>query len=143
MTLDWSAVNWLAILAAGLAHMIVGAAWFGAFSKPWMADAYPGMTREQMMASAPKSAWASYGGYAFGFAIGLFSAYITTVIVRAAGVALGPALALTAAIWVAFTAGRFATTYMFERRPLRLWAIDVGYPLVSMLVTTCIVVLWV
>src|SRR5438132_4575143 len=118
MALEWSAVNWLAILVAGVAHMIVGAAWFGAFSKPWMADAYPGMTREQMMASAPKNAWSAYGGYALGLLVGLFSAYVATILLRAAGVAtIGPALALTLAIWVAFTAGRFATTYVFERRP--------------------------
>lgn len=142
MALDWGNVNWLAIGASGLAHMAIGAAWFGVFSKPWMADAYPGMTREQMMASGPQGASAGIG-YLVGLVIGLVSAWVTSVILRGMGVTtLGPALALTLAAWIAFTAGRFLTTYMFERRPMRLWAIDVGYPLVSMLATTIIVVLW-
>jgi Protein of unknown function (DUF1761) len=139
--LDWGSVSWLAVLAAGIAHMIVGAVWFGAFSKPWMADAHPGVTREQMMASGnPRWAWV---GYAIGLLVGLFSAYLTSVILRGLGVTtLGPALALTVGAWIAFTAGRYLTTYLFERRTMRLWAIDVGYPLASMLVTTIIVVLW-
>ena len=41
--------NWLAILVSGLAVMVIGSAWYGAFSKPWMEAA--GISAQNLKAS--------------------------------------------------------------------------------------------
>lgn len=134
--LDFSSLNWLAILAALVAHMVLGAVWFGVFANPWSARAHPGKSKEEIQAG-PK--WI----YAVAALSGLVAAIVLAALLDGLGVNdLGSALLVTLAIWVAFVALKYATTYAFEYRDWTLWAIDVGYPLVSLLAQAAILVLW-
>lgn len=134
--LDLAGVNWLAVLAALVAHMILGAAWFGVFAKPWSALAHPDKTKEQIQAG-PK--WI-YGIAALG---GLLTAIVLYAVLEAtSSLDVGSALATTFVLWVGFALAKYATTYAFEDRSWTLLAIDVGYPLVSMLAAALIFALW-
>lgn len=134
--LDLSAANWIAILVALIAHMILGATWFGVFAKPWAALAHPTKTREQIQAG-PK--WI-YGIAAVG---GLVTAIVLEAVLRGTGALdLGDAIVTTLVLWVGFVVVKYATTYAFEYRSWTLLAIDVGYPLVSMLAMALIFSLW-
>lgn len=129
-------VRWLPVLVATLAHMVLGAAWFGVFAKPWSALAHPGKSQEQI-AAGPK--WI-YGIAAGG---GLVSAIVLDAVLRSLAVdSVGAALAATVALWVGFVAVKYATTYAFEYRPWTLLAIDAGYPLASMLVMALVFGFW-
>lgn len=134
--LDLMAINWLAVLVALVAHMILGAAWFGIFAKPWAALAHPGKSADDMRAG-PK--WI-YGIAAGG---GLITAIILAAVLRATGATtLGDALLTTFWLWVGFVVMKYATTYAFEHRSWTLLALDVGYPLVSMSAMAAIFALW-
>jgi hypothetical protein len=134
--LDFGAINWLAVLAGLVAHMILGAVWFGVWSKPWAALAHPGKTQEDMQAG-PK--WI-YGIAALG---GLVTAIVLGAVLEGTGsLALGDALVTATLLWVGFVLVKYATTYAFEARSWTLLAIDVGYPLVSMLAMAAIFALW-
>lgn len=134
--LDLTDLNWLAVLVALLAHMVLGAAWFGAFAAPWARLAHPGKTREEIQAG-PKWIYAVAAGG------GLVTAVVLAATLRATGAtALGDALGVTLLLWAAFVLVKYATTYAFEYRSWTLLAIDVGYPLVSMLAMAAIFSLW-
>lgn len=135
MSLDFG-VNWLAILAGTLAHMLIGAAWFGGFARPWMALAHPGRTKEDLDAG-PK--WI-YGIAAGG---GLVTAIILAAVLETANALdLLNALVVTFLLWVGFTLVKYATTYAFEYRPTKLLLIDAGYALASMLAMAIIYAVW-
>lgn len=134
--LDFTSLNWLAILVALLAHMILGAAWFGVFAAPWSAHAHPGKTKEEIQAG-PK--WI-YGVAALG---GLVTAIILFATLAGLGITgLVDALVTAFLLWLGFVAVKYATTYAFEYKSWTLWAIDVGYPLVTMLTIAAIYALW-
>ena len=134
--LDFGALNWIAILVALVAHMILGAVWFGVFAKPWAALAHPGKTQEDLQAG-PK--WI-YGIAAAG---GLLTAIVLYAVLEGTGsLALGDAILTTLVLWAGFALAKYATTYAFEHRSWTLLAIDVGYPLVSMLAAALIFALW-
>lgn len=136
MALDFSSLDWLAIGAALVAHMALGAAWFGVFATPWSRLAHPGKTKEQIQAG-PK--WI----YAIAALGGLVTAIVLAALLEATGATtLADALATTLLAWLAFVLVKYATTYAFEHRSWTLLAIDVGYPLVSMLAMAAILASW-
>lgn len=134
--LAFDSLNWLAILAALVAHMVLGAAWFGVFAKPWSRLAHPGKTKEQIDAG-PK--WI----YAIAAGGGLVTAIVLLATLQGLdALAVGDALLTTIVLWVGFVVVKYATTYAFEYRSWTLFAIDVGYPLVSMVAMALIFALW-
>lgn len=136
MSLDFTTLDWLAVVAALVAHMILGAAWFGVFAKPWAERAHPGKTKEEL-AAGPK--WV-YGVAAGG---GLLMAVVLAGTLAAVGATtLADALGTALLLWLGFVLVNYATTYAFAHKDSTLLAIDVGYPLVSMLAMALIFALW-
>jgi hypothetical protein len=123
--MDPSNVNFLGALVAALSTFLVGGIWYSPilFAKPWMA------------ASGLSDADLKKGGMGkiFGgsFVLALISA-VNLAFFLAGGetnVAWGlTAGALTGVGWVVTAMG---TTYLFERRPLKLFLIDGGYHAVT------------
>lgn len=134
--LSFDGLNWLAILVGLVAHMILGAAWFGVFATPWSRLAHPGKTKEEIGAG-PK--WI-YGVAAAG---GLVTAIVLAAVLDGLGAAtVLDAVVVALALWVGFVLVKYATTYAFEYRSWTLMAIDAGYPLVSMLAMAVVYALW-
>lgn len=134
--LDFGGLNWIAILVALVAHMILGAAWFGVFAKPWSALAHPGRSKEAIQAG-PK--WI----YAIAAGGGLVTAIVLAAVLAGIGAtSVTDALVTTLILWFGFVVVKYATTYAFEWRSWTLLAIDVGYPLVSMVAMALIFALW-
>lgn len=134
--LDFTSLNWLAVLVALVAHMLLGAAWFGVFATPWAALAQPGKSKEQIQAG-PK--------WIYGIAAG--GGLVTAILLAATLEGLGAttvldALAVALLLWAGFVLVKYATTYAFEGRSWTLLALDVGYPLVSMLAMAAILAAW-
>lgn len=134
--LSFASLKWLAILAGLVAHMILGAIWFGVFAKPWARLAHPGKTPEEIQAG-PK--WI-YGIAAGG---GLVTAIVLGALLQSLAVTtIADALMVTVVVWVGFVLVKYATTYAFAWKPWTLLWLDAGYPLVSMLLMATIYAAW-
>ena len=113
-------VNLIAVLACGVASLALGGIWYSPalFGKAWQRAT--GLSDEQ----------ARSGNIAliFGltFLLSLIAAYVFAMF-------LGPKMPLAGAVGAGFAAGlcwvgaAFGINYLFERRPLGLWAINAGY----------------
>lgn len=130
-------LNWSAALVGALFHMLIGAAWYAIFAKPWRADAMPGWTEDRLRG-------ASKAPYAVAASSGLVTAVVLGALLHGSAAADTVPEALWTALlaWLAFVGVTFATTYAFERRPWRLWAIDAGYHLASLLAMATVVGWW-
>lgn len=114
------------LLAGTVLTMVVGAAWYGALARPWMAMAHPGKTRADLDAG-PK--WP----YAVAFAAALVMSAVYGVLATAAGRDL-PTLLLLSLLLGGVLVATYLTTYSFAMKPLTLALIDVGYYVVSLFV---------
>jgi MFS family permease len=112
-------MNWLAVLAAALSSFLLGGIWYSAlFAKPWQAAA--GVSDEAMRG----------GNKPLMFGAAFLLSLIQSVVFAffegpTATVTFGAAIGFAAGLcWVA--AG-LAMTYVFEKRGLKLLAINGGY----------------
>ena len=113
-------VNWLAVLACGVASLVLGGLWYSppVFAKPWQAAA--GLSDEQ--AQGGNMAMIFGGAFVLSLlAAAVFAMFIGTEMSVEAATAAGFSAGLC---WVAAS---FGINYLFERRPLKLWLINGGY----------------
>jgi hypothetical protein len=113
-------VNLIAVLVCAVSSLVLGGIWYSPvlFAKPWQAAA--GLSDEQARSG---NIALIFGG---AFLLSLVAAYVF-------GMFLGPTMPLAGAVGAGLAAGlcwvaaAFAINYLFERRPLKLWAINGGY----------------
>lgn len=113
-------VNLWGVFACGVASMLLGALWYSPplFARPWQRAS--GVTDEQIAGSNMAQI------YGLAFVLSLIAAYVF-------GMFIGPDMRLAAAVGAGFAAGlcwvaaSFGISYLFERRPFGLWAINAGY----------------
>ena len=137
--IDFGSLNYLAIIAGIIINQALGAAWYGALGKPWMAEV--GLTQEDMEAmKGTARMWYPY-------VVAIVSALIFTlglaVVMQGMGAedfVDGLILGLLAA--VGFIATSYATTYSFEGRSLKLFLINSGYPLISYAIIGVLLAVW-
>ena len=112
-------MNWFAVIAAALSSFVLGGLWYGPlFGNAWMKAA--GVSPDQVK-NANKVL--IFGGT---FVLALISAMAFSFMLgnqeNAASGALYGALG-----GFCFVAASFASTYLFEHKPLSLWLINGGY----------------
>lgn len=133
------AINYLAILLAGVVGMALGFAWYSPylFAKQWMTAS--GMTPEKMEAGKKRMPIA----VAKGFVCQLTIAYVMVHFAVAFG-AVDAAGALTLAFWtwIGFVATTSLHSVIWEGKPNTYWFINAGYNLVDFALIALVVVLW-
>jgi hypothetical protein len=128
-------VNYLGAVVAALASFLIGGVWYSPvmFARPWMAA--NGLTEEGLKGGMGRV----FGG---AFALQLVGA-VNLAFFLADGrsdVVWGMVAGALAGVgWVATAMG---TTYLFERKPLRLYCINAGYHAVSFVVMGAILGVW-
>lgn len=139
MILDLTPFNILPILASGIASLLIGFIWYGPlFGKPWAA--YTGWTEEKIKTIPGSKMGLTYG---LTFLCALITALVLAGLSNAlglSGVVAGLNLGLIAGVGLAAMA--FATTHLFEHKPLGLWLIVSGYQVVYMAAAGIIVTIW-
>ena len=129
--------NILAVIAAAVAHWLLGAAWFSMFRQQWIVGT--GKTMEQLAASG-MPAWMPHvvtliANFAMAYVLGwLILATGTQSVLRG--------MSMAALLWIGFVASTFATEYAFEARSLSFYAINTGYPLVGMMIMGVVLGAW-
>jgi surface polysaccharide O-acyltransferase-like enzyme len=128
--------NYAAVFVSALAYWILGALWYGLlFNKPWMA--LENISMESAKAMNPVLP------YVVTFALNLLIAFVLAQICiwrSANSAARGAALGIL--LWIGFVGPVTFTTYMYEMRPMQLFAINEFYPLVGFCLMGAILGTW-
>ncbi len=136
-------INLLAVLAAAIANMIIGALWYGPlFGRKWMG--LIGITPEEMktMSMTPVKAML------IGFILTLVMAYVLAhnIVFGSAYLEMSGATAgMQGAFWnwLGFVVPVTAGVWLWEGKSWKLWALNAGYYLVALLVAGAIIGAWV
>lgn len=128
-------VNVWAVVVATVVYFALGAVWYMALSKPWMAAV--GMTR----ADAERGSNPALFGVTFLFeAVAVFTLAVLVGNVGAAGVVGGAAVGALVGIGIWFAL--MSVTFMYESRKPTLFLIDGGYHVLALTVAGAILGAW-
>lgn len=120
-------VNWLAVIVSAVVSFVLGGLWYAPFifGKVW--QRLDGRTPEQFKAARPARAMM------ISFLTDLLTAYVMVHFLVYAGASNWQA-GLTGAfwLWLGFVAAIYAANYAYGGKSVKLYAIDVGYRLVSL-----------
>ena|SRR3990167_5758731 len=130
-------LNYLAILVAAIASMVIGAVWYSqsVFGKVWMK-----LTGKSMKDMKKEDATK---GYIVAFAASLVTAYVLAVMIKifySATLVGGAKVGILA--WAGFVATTLAVEYVFEDRPQKLLLVNSGHILATMIVMGAIIAAW-
>lgn len=128
--------NYAAVVVSAVVYWLLGAVWYGIlFSKPWMALEH--LSEEQAKAMNPVLP------YIITFALNLLIAFALAQICtwrNANTAARGAAVGIL--LWIGFIGPVTYTSYMYEMRPMKLFAINEFYSLVGLFVMGLILGAW-
>jgi fluoride ion exporter CrcB/FEX len=129
-------VNWAAVVVSAVVYWALGAVWYGfLFAKPYVALEH--LTDEQMKA-APQ-VWP----YIVTFLLNLVIAFVLAQVCiwrNANSASRGAAVGIL--LWLGFVGPVTFTTYMYEMRPMELFAINQFYSLVGLFLMGVIIGGW-
>ncbi len=128
--------NYPAVVVSAVVYWLLGAVWFVVlFRKPWMA--LENITEEQARSMSPVLP------YVISLALNLLIAFVLAqlCIWRNANTA-GRGAAVGVLVWIGFIGPLTYTTYMYEMRPHRLFAINEFYSLVGLCLMGAIIGAW-
>ncbi len=128
-------VNWLAIVVAAVANMVLGALWYAPsfFGKAWMK--LTGLSVESLE-QAKKAGMAK--SYLFMFLSSLLMGYILALFLGGAATVFN-GLQAGFWLWLGFVATTSLGSVLFEKQPFGLYAIHNGYHLASLLAMGAII----
>ncbi|MBI2463547.1 DUF1761 domain-containing protein [Candidatus Peregrinibacteria bacterium] len=136
---------WIApILVSGIAAMILGGLWYSPllFGKSWMKML--GMTEKDM----GKMKNEAVKGYIIGFVAALVMAhvlaFVSLVFVNSGGVysRMLEEMEIGFLLWLGFIAPVILGGWLWEGKPFKLFLINAGYYLISMLIMSSIFAAW-
>ena len=130
--------NEISVLTAALTSMAIGALWYAPFmfGKSWMNLSGIDISDPAVEAQMRKNALRQYFGTFVSIAVMAVILKTLMVLLGSDGWRAGATLAL--AVWFGFVAATSFVNYSFSPRPMKLWLIDSGYHLVSLLVMSAI-----
>ena len=127
--------NHLAILAAALIQFFLGALWYSLlFARPWMA------LTGHVKGERPKGAALTM---LYSFLGGLVLCFVLAHVVLWAGATTVCRGAFVGFIcWLGFVAAPLFAETIYEKRPCRLFAINIGYWLVALVLSGGVLAAW-
>ena len=138
------AINWMAVLTAAVADMVIGFIWYSPilFAKPWMALMGVKCDTPEEKAAMQKEAGPMYGQ---AFVMCLISAtflalVITRMLIPSEDLVRG--LKVSFGVWLGFVMTVQYTGALFTKKSKMLFLIDTGYQLVCYLVMGAIITKW-
>lgn len=134
------AINYLAVLGGALANMVLGFIWYGPlFGKEWVK--LMGFSEAKMNEMKKKGMEKMY---AFVFVGSLVTAYVLAHFVDYTGASSATSGMETGFwTWLGFVATTQLSGFLWEGKPFKLYALNIGYNLVSLTVMGAILAIWV
>ncbi len=136
----YTPVNIPALLSSALVSMVVGFVWYSPvlFGKPWMK--LMGLNAKKMKA-AQKNMSKTYG---LSFVATLVTAFVLSQFISSTlTITVNEGLMVGFLGWLGFTATTLFTGVLFNEMPIKLFFINSGYQLASMLTMSVVLTLWV
>jgi len=133
-------VNYLAVLTAALASMVVGFVWYSPalFGKPWMKL---NKLDSKKLKAAQKDMPKTYG---LSFLAALATAYVIALMINLTLVInVSEGLLIGAVLWLGFVAATMFTGVLFREMSWGLFLINSGYQLASILAMSAILTAWI
>ena len=126
---DFTAVNWLAVIIAAVAGVVIGFIWYmpAVFGRRWAAEG--GI-------ELPAAGSVNPIIYLVSVLQALIQAYVVGLFAGGAGIVNGAIIGFV--LWLLIAAATYSAV-LYERRSATYWAINAGYSLVSCLVMGAIV----
>jgi len=134
VTLDFTNLNWVAVIAAAVAGLVIGFIWYmpQVLGRRWAAESgqelpegMSGMGMTMMVGS---------------IVVPLIVAYALAVLMKGLGAAsIVDGLVVAFVVWLGFAAAPTVSNVLYEKRSWTYWAISVGYALVSLLAMGAII----
>lgn len=131
-------VNFIAVFVCAIVSMVIGSVWYGPlWGKTW--TKLVGITKEDM----EKGKKTMPQTYAVMFVASLVTSFVLAVTISMAPVS-GLMTGITAAFWVwlGFVAAVKLSDVLFEKKPVKLYFIEIGYYLVFLLIAGGIIGTW-
>jgi hypothetical protein len=135
-------LNWLAILVAAVASMILGFLWYSPllFAKAWVREMGYDINDKAKMEEMRKGAGPAYAGSLVASLISAFTLALILHGMRAENLHFG--LMASFHIWLGFVATVQFTSALFSKQSMKLFAINTSYQLVCYLVMGAILTAW-
>ena len=133
MSLDFGGVNWVAVIVAAVAGIVIGFIWYAppVFGRRWARAS--GIELPQPGQVQPMT-------YVGAIVAALLTAYVLAVLSEAMGVAtLADGALVGVVVWLGFVATYLASGVFFERRSTEWWAINAGQAVVSLVIMGAII----
>jgi hypothetical protein len=135
-------INYLAVLIAAIASMVVGSIWYGPlFGKPWMA--LMGITQEKMKAGKKNMGQT----YALAFVGALIMSYVlahslifASAYLKVSGMSAGLMAGFWS--WLGFVLPLTLGSVLWEGKSWKLWLLNASHWLVDLLVMGAILAMW-
>ena len=137
--MDLSGINIWEILVAAVAPFLIGYLWYGKalFGKTW--QGLVGLSDEEM---AQGNMPLIFGlSYLLQVIVATFLSFFIEIVMMVGSSAIWGGL-FAALLCLAFVGTTFGTTYLFARKPRKLYWIDLGYQLVTFFVMGFIIGAW-
>jgi uncharacterized membrane protein len=129
-------INYLAVLIAAVAAWVLGAVWYTALSRPWLAA--QGKTKADMKPPAGKAA--AVVPFVLVFVAELIMAWMLAGILgHLGGITVRNGVISGAACWFGFVLTTIAANYAFHDRKIMLTVIDAGHWLAVLIVMGAII----
>jgi hypothetical protein len=133
VSLDFAGVNWVAVIVATVAGIIIGFVWYAppVFGRRWARAS--GIDLPQPGQVQPST-------YIGAVVTALVTAYVLAVLSRGLGAANPVDGAMVGVVvWLGFVATWLASGVFFERRSTEWWAINAGQAVVSLAIMGAII----
>ncbi len=133
-------VNYWAVLVAAIAQMIIGALWYSPalFGKQWMS--MMNLTEESMKSKKKEA----QRGYVLMFVSAVVMCYVlANFVVYAKATTMLDGMLTGFWLWLGFIATVTLGGFLWEGKPFKLYLLNVTYWLVTLVVTSAILVVWV
>ncbi|MDD9911268.1 MAG: DUF1761 domain-containing protein [Ahrensia sp.] len=131
----FATVNWVAIAVATVVSMGIGAAWYSALAKPWIAA--NGFSEEQIKSVEANDTPVIYVFAALSHLVMAF--VLTGIIFHAGAMTLANGLLTGFLVWLGFVLTSMTVNHRFQFKPWSLTAIDSGHYLVVLLAQGAII----
>lgn len=132
-------VNWIAVIAAALASIVLGFLWYGPlFGKQWMS--LSGMSQKQIDAAKKKG---MTGAYVLMIISTLVAVCVLGILVKATnstGISQGATLGFL--VWLGFVATFSISSIIWEGKSWSLWVLNNAYQLINYLIIGMILAVW-